>query len=173
MSIKNLNLEIAQFAMKSVLDSVKEMESCVDGENKREKGKVGKPKEDVKKDTKKNSPYKSLIKKIPVMVQKNGLINTLVFLFSKQKGKEYKLALNHFINWSIINPKTKDMESFKKIKLEEDQFGEDQFEKDKYKEYIKAVYGLSSKEYRILTGEMINLFVWLKRFADGVIEGDD
>ncbi|MCR1934082.1 type III-B CRISPR module-associated protein Cmr5 [Clostridium tepidum] len=39
-------------------------------------------------------------------------------------------------------------------------------------EYINWVTNLEPVEYRLLTKEMMSLFGWIKRFADGMIKGD-
>lgn len=114
--------------------------------------------------------YKTLVKKIPAMIQKNGLINTMAFLISKRKEKEptiHEVVLRQMIAWSRRSCKTWFIKS---MELHPD------FEGDNvkgYMEYINAVFSLSSKEYRILSQEFISLFSWMKRFADGVIEGEE
>jgi CRISPR-associated protein Cmr5 len=46
---------------------------------------------------KKQSDYKSYVKKVPVLIQTNGLGNTLAYMLSK--GKAYKLIYQHLTNW--------------------------------------------------------------------------
>ncbi len=141
--LRNINLDVATFAMKKV----KEINTNTN---------------DAKK-------YKTLVKKMPSMIQKNGLIGTLVFNLSKSKDDknkskddkkhdEHKEVLNQIIEWNEKNYKISHL-------LVEDK-GLTEIE------YIEFIAGLSSQQYRLITKEMISLFIWLKRFADGIIEGE-
>lgn len=88
--------------------------------------------------------YKAYVKKIPMMILNNGLGATFAFVYSKKKsGNTYQLI---------------DMQTKKWLKVDED--------------LIKWIIDQESPEYRATTNEVLALFNWLKRFADGMIEGD-
>ena len=140
--IKNTNLAVAKFALECVDDVIKN-----DKTNKIINSK----------------DYKTLLKKMNVLIQKNGMIGTLVFLLSKSiKNKHHKEVLKNMRYWCE-----------KDIKLD---FLEKKGLKDTSKmddtQFIEKITGLTSREYLVLTQEMMNLFGWLKRFSDGMIEGD-
>ena len=140
--IKNTNLAVAKFALECVDDVIKN-----DKTNKIINSK----------------DYKTLVKKMNVLIQKNGMIGTLVFLLSKSiKNKHHKEVLKNMRYWCE-----------KDIKLD---FLEKKGLKDTSKmddtQFIEKITGLTSREYLVLTQEMMNLFGWLKRFSDGMIEGD-
>lgn len=130
--IKNVNLKVASFAMKCVNDV-------------KEHSKAGK--------------YKTLVKKMSVLIQKNGLIGTLAFNLSKSKDFEHDKVIKQMIEWSVANYK---IESLKIASGD-----------TKPEEYINNIANLKQLEYRLVTKEMMNLFAWIKRFADGMIEGED
>lgn len=140
--IKNTNLAVAKFALECVDDVIKN-----DKTNKIINSK----------------DYKTLVKKMNVLIQKNGMIGTLVFLLSKSiKNKHHKEVLKNMRYWCE-----------KDIKLN---FLEEKGLKDTSKmedsQFIENITGLTSREYLFLTQEMMNLFGWIKRFSDGMIEGD-
>lgn len=119
----------------------------------------------VLENTKVNSKkYKTLVKKVPVMIQKNGLMNTMAFTLSKMKDEtsEHEEVLKQMIEWSKQSSRT----------VFRDQRRDDS-NAEGYVEYMNRVFRLTSKEYRLLTQEMITLFSWMKRFADGLIEGEE
>ena len=90
------------------------------------------------------SEYKSYVKKIPTLIQTNGLSATLAFMYSKKKT--YEIIYNQIKEW-----------------LEKRGFKVD-------KELVKWVILKDSSEYRHITSEVMALFVWLRRFAEGMIE---
>jgi len=92
--------------------------------------------------------YKSHVKRIPMLIKTNGLGQT--FAFVNSKGDEaHKLIYNQTSEWLSKN-------GF--INSNDDM--------------IEQIINKASFDYRQLTIEVISLFVWLRRFADGLIEGD-
>ena len=96
--------------------------------------------------------YKSYVKKIPMMILNNGLGATFAFIYSKkQKNEAYGLIYTQVDEWlqeSYINkPKNSDL--------------------------IKWIINQNSQEYQAITNEVLAFLGWLKRFADGMIEGDE
>jgi len=101
--------------------------------------------------------YRSHVKSFPMLVKTNGLGAALAFLFSKRDKEQgvYKIVGNSIVDW-----------------LKKD---------EKYKNYglgglsdlkslTEGVVGINSPEYRALTIEVLVFFIWLKRFAEGLIE---
>jgi len=86
--------------------------------------------------------YKSYVKKIPMMILNNGLGATFAFIYSKKKeGNAYELIYNQIQKW---------------LKADKD--------------LVEWIIFQDSQEYRATTNEVLALFNWLKRFADGMIE---
>lgn len=140
--IKNMNLDVASFALSRV-SYVMENEDI----NLKE--------------------YKTLVKKIPTLIQKNGYINTLVFNLSKKNKAQHKEILDNIIQWNLQNEKINYL--IKKSKGLEDLKDDN----SKYKSYIEDICNLNQAQYRLISKEMMNLFAWIKRFADGMIQDEE
>ncbi|OPJ62773.1 type III-B CRISPR module-associated protein Cmr5 [Clostridium oryzae] len=130
-SIKNTNLDVAQYAM-----------SCVNSIEKANQKK-----------------YKTLVKKMSALIQRNGLILTLAFVFSKGTNNEHGKVLEQMRNWCTNN-----------YKLTRIFDGKQEIDNSMF---IEKITSLSQREYVLVTREMIVLFGWIKRFADGMIEGEE
>jgi len=98
-----------------------------------------------------SSNYKSYIKKIPAMIQVNGLGQTMAFCLAKKK--EYKAIYDQIENWIRMN----NSELIKK------------YEPENRKEFIDVLVSMNSSDYRIVTTETMALLNWMRRFADGLI----
>ena len=125
---------------------------------KQAKGRWRKETSKENEDSKKAKEYKSYAKKIPMMVKTNGLGSTLAFVKSKCKQGEdtaYSLLYEQLKTW-LSKPEN----SYYKISLS---VGDDLVEK---------VIALNSSEYRAVTVETLALFGWLRRFAEGLIQGE-
>ena len=94
----------------------------------------------------KHSEYKSYCKKIPSMIQTNGLSAT--FAFMNSKGGTYKTIYEQINSWIIDRYK-----------------GDGDL--DNGDELMKKLLLLESTKYRKVTIEILALFNWLRRFADG------
>lgn len=160
-NLRNVNLDVASFAME-----------CV---------KRGKEDKDID-----NKKYKTLIKKMATLIQKNGFINTLVFVLSKsniKKPKEEEIIkkqynnkiLNDIIKWNYENGKISDFIDLEKCKIDIDNIDNCscKYGTDNITKYIQVITELNQLQYRLLTKEMMSLFGWSKRFADGMIEGEE
>ena len=94
--------------------------------------------------SKQQKEYKSYVKKIPMMILTNGLGATFAFIYSKKKKSEaYELIDKQVLKW---------------------------FKLDEKEDLVKWIIDQESQEYRATTNEVLALFNWLKRFADGMIE---
>ncbi len=94
----------------------------------------------------KHSEYKSYCKKIPTMIQTNGLSATFAFMYSK--GKTYRTIYDQVDIW-----------------LKKRYKGDSDIENNQ--ELMKKLLKLESAKYRKVTIEILALFNWLRRFADG------
>ncbi len=94
--------------------------------------------------------YKSLVRKIGSMIQTNGLGAALAFMYAKNKD-HHQLLNKHLSNWL-----TKESSLFKLLLNDE--------------KLVEQVIKLDSDTYRACTVEVLALVVWLKRFAEGMIE---
>ena len=99
--------------------------------------------------------YKSYVKKIPTLIQVNGLAGTFAFIFSK-KGKG-------------SNPK----EAYEIIYKQVDDWLKQNYKKNNNGELVKWIIEQNPKLYRAITVEVLALFSWLKRFAEGMIEEEE
>ena len=99
---------------------------------------------EANKNDKIKNDYKPYVKKIPMMILNNGLGATFAFVYSKKKnGNAYELIDKQVLKW---------------------------FHLDEKQDLVKWIIDQESQEYRATTNEVLALFGWLKRFADGMIE---
>ncbi|WP_032123140.1 type III-B CRISPR module-associated protein Cmr5 [Clostridium amazonitimonense] len=144
---KNINLIVANFAMECV-ESAMTNASIHSGK------------------------YKTLVKKMSTLIQQNGLIGTLVFNLSKISKTYHKEVLKNIIMWNVKNSKINNMNNFDTKQMIFTKTDNEKNDIKVFTDYIEWVTSLEPVEYRLLTKEMINLFAWIKRFADGMIEGE-
>lgn len=97
---------------------------------------------DVKKEE-----YKSYVKKIPTMIQTNGISATFAFMFSKKKT--YKIIYDQINEWL----------QKRNLKKEE--------------ELVKWIIGLDSSMYKYVSAEILYLLNWMRRFAEGMIRKEN
>ncbi len=115
----------------------------------------------------KDDKYKSYVKNIPMLIKTNGLGATLAFINSKgvkkiKNGKNpgekenpknaYDLVYHQLTEW---------------FKKEENPMS------FKVEELVKDLCEMDSQQYRAMTKETLAFFNWLRRFAEGLIEGDE
>lgn len=101
--------------------------------------------------------YKSYVKKIPMLIKTNGLGATFAFVLSKGKRNDktpYGLIARQTGEW------IQEHRGYLLGDVNKDAYFEGQLTQ------------LSSAQYRAVTIEVLALFNWLKRFADGLIEGN-
>lgn len=96
----------------------------------------------------KQSEYKSYCKKIPSLIQTNGLSATFAFIFSKN-NTTYTLIYDQVNEWLK-----------KRYSIESNE------------ELIERLIKLDSIKYKKVTIEVLSLFSWLRRFAEGRISKD-
>jgi len=110
-----------------------------------------------KLDGKKKREYRSYIKKIPSMILSNGAGQTLAFIKSKsKKGNAYEFLYEQIQKYF----KNKEIPRITMPVGKNDM--------------LDWIVSCDSKtEYRYITTELLALFSWLKRFAEGMIEGEE
>lgn len=108
----------------------------------------------------KDEKYKSYVKKLPAMIQNNGLGATFAFILSKKaKSKEGKPP------GTSNNPKN----AYDLIYQQISEYLKDDIGST---DLAKHVIAQNSQEYRALTKKVLSLLAWLKRFADGLIDDE-
>lgn len=103
----------------------------------------------VNKNLCKPDEYKSYAKKIPMLIKTNGLGAT--FAFMESKGGTYKVMINQTKMWLVENPLYK--------------IGEND-------DFMQKIITMDSAEYRAVTIEVLALYSWIRRFAEGLIKKD-
>lgn len=104
---------------------------------------------------KKAKEYKSYAKKLPMMIKGNGLGAALAFAFSKRKdGNAWEFLYNDIQSWLQQEHKKILLGNHAQIEL------------------VHAVVQLDSTEYRAVAVEVLAFLNWLRRFAEGLIEGE-
>jgi len=98
--------------------------------------------------------YASLSKSAPVMILTNGLGQTLAFIISKSKTKEYSLLYNHLTVWLSHNV----------VWTQNDDISDD---------LIERVIHEKSQGYRMATEEALAFLAWVKRFATALAKEED
>jgi CRISPR-associated protein Cmr5 len=91
--------------------------------------------------------YKSYVKKIPMMIKTNGLGATMSFIYSKKDKATYGQIYKQIESWfnNEDNPHCLPQGDF-----------------------MNTIIELDSKQYRLVTTEILALFTWLRRFAEGL-----
>lgn len=107
----------------------------------------------------KKKDYKSYAKKLPMMIKTNGLGAALSFALSKSKTKEGQKTAWGFLYDDLDNWLRKDH----KVWL---------LGKNPPSDLSEAAINLDSSEYRAVTVEVLAFLTWLRRFAEGLIEGE-
>jgi len=96
--------------------------------------------------------YKSLVRKTPMRIKVNGLGATIAFVFSKKnKNEHHRQLYEHFKRW---------LNDIGMIEVG----GE---------EFVAKVVAMEKAEYRVITNELLAFLIWLRRFVDGMIEGEE
>ncbi len=116
----------------------------------------GGPKRNAKgnmEDSKQAKEYKAYCKKIPMMIKTNGLGATYAFIKSKNKDA-YDLIYKQTYKWLSTDDKLGIFASASSDDL------------------VAIIIDQKSAKYRYLTVEVLAFFNWLRRFADGLIDGD-
>lgn len=93
--------------------------------------------------------YGSLARKMPTLIQINGLAQTLAFLKAKGKGHHFQIY-NHLSYWFCYR-----------------------FNLNKENGLMNYIINLDSKTYRLATTEALAFLQWLKRFAEAELPSEE
>lgn len=148
-NIKNLEQERAKFAYACAVEGIS---------IKKEEKKIS------DNSYKKDEHYSSYIKNIPMYIKTNGLGSAIAFIYSKREEEKDKQG----------NPKDKNAYDLIYIQIKEwlMRVGKRLIDIDERDDLTKKIILLNSPEYRAVTIELLALFKWLKRFADGLDKGN-
>ncbi len=100
--------------------------------------------------------YKSYAKRTPTMIQNNGLGPALAFVYSKIKEGKSDDEKAYKALYDAIGGRLKEV-----------------YLLDSNDDLMKTIVKIDSTEYREITMEVLALFSWLRRFVDGMIEGEE
>ncbi len=114
--------------------------------------------------------YGTLARKLPTMIQMNGLGSTLAFLKSKYKKDEgHQYIFDHLSNWVAAYVDSKTPQDFDRLV--------ERATKEKQRDLLDIVRKEDMDVYRRATTEAIAYGIWLKRYVEakdwGSVEGDD
>ena len=101
----------------------------------------------------KSGEFKSHVKKVPLMIRNNGLCATFSFVLSKTKTGNEKNS------YAYIEEICRDWLISQKI-----------LKPEGTTPLANILSNLDRDQYRRVMRELLALFTWLKRFADGLIE---
>lgn len=105
----------------------------------------------------KSKEYKSYLKKMPMLIKTNGLGAAVAFAFSKGSTNGTPDVNNP---WGLIFKQLQEWIIEKKLLSSET------------KNLALQLTMVDSATYKAVTNEAIALINWMRRFADGLIEGD-
>ncbi|MDD3654443.1 MAG: type III-B CRISPR module-associated protein Cmr5 [Desulfotomaculaceae bacterium] len=109
----------------------------------------------------KRKEYKAYVKNIPMLIKTNGLGAAFAFIDSKKKddqtkpGYAYKMIYEQVDRWLQSENKKYLLATADPSK----------------RDLAARIVSLSSPDYRAVTNEVMALFMWLRRFAEALIEG--
>lgn len=119
--------------------------------------------------------YKSYVKKAPMWIKTNGIGAAFAFILSKQESGTKKI---HERDYQPGDHKDHPQNAYGLLYLQISTWLKSETKKYLLKgkenqDLVQTLTELKSNEYRAVTVEVLALLNWLRRFADGLIEGDD
>jgi CRISPR-associated protein Cmr5 len=108
--------------------------------------------------------YKSYVKKIPMLIKTNGLGATFAFIKAKSKTDQSKKEYAYHLIYQQVSEWLKE-----RMPYLQDENGNNLSEQD----LVYIIISQNSDIYRQITVEVLAFFSWLKRFSEGLIEGED
>lgn len=154
---KKINNDAAQFAFQKVSDIVES--------GKAAKGLSGRGAKELADGTAKE--FRSLARSFPSMLQKNGFGAAIAFLYSKSAGNNKSNA------YSILYRIIEEGLRIQPDNTEDMNHGKQNHSAQNYKTALmKQIVNMDSGDYRIYTDKTMKLCLWIKRFAEGMIQND-
>jgi CRISPR-associated protein Cmr5 len=114
----------------------------------------------LNKEKKVDKAYKSYVKKIPMLIKTNGLGATFAFVKAKAKSDKSKKEYAYNLIYQQTEKWLKERMPYI-------------FKDDDDKDLVYIFINQNSDIYRQITVEVLALFTWLRRFAEGLIEEED
>lgn len=105
-------------------------------------------------DEKSNKEYRSYIKRLPAMIQTNGLGQSMAFCYAN-KNNVYGSIYEDIAAW---------------IKEQQPQLLKKYTHQDN-EEFVEIIINMNSGDYRIISNEVMAYLNWMRRFVDGMIKG--
>ncbi|MBV6428521.1 MAG: hypothetical protein KIPDCIKN_03056 [Haliscomenobacter sp.] len=123
----------------------------------------------------KSKNYKSYVKKAPIWIKTNGLGAALAFILSKQESGSKRIQ---GIEYQIGDHQQHSQNAYGLLYLQISAWLKSETKRyllngKEQQDLVQTLTELKSHEYRAVTVEVLALLNWLRRFADGLIEGDD
>lgn len=109
----------------------------------------------VKKLSSDQKEFRSLARSFPSMLQMNGLGAAIAFLYSKKEGKNAHASLYACIEEWAGTECMKRIPNF-----------------DSKDDLMNCIVKLDSNMYRLFTNEIMHLCLWIKRFAEGMLDSE-
>jgi len=100
--------------------------------------------------------YKSYSRKIPMLIKSSGLGSTIAFIYAK----------------GFKGGRVQEREAYGLLYQQTERWLQQQGYLAEGEKMIHGVISKDSKEYRAITNEIFALYNWLRRFAEGMIEGE-
>lgn len=100
-----------------------------------------------RKDNQRNKKYRSLVRSLPAIIQMQGLGAAIAFLYSKKEEAAFKDLYGSIGQWCKQQQLTNG-------------------------DLVKQIVSLDMQSYRIVSEEVIQIVLWKKQFAEGMIEND-
>ena len=104
----------------------------------------------------KSKEYKSYSRKIPMLIKSSGLGSTIAFVYAK----------------GFKGGRLQEREAYGLLYQQTEKWLQQQGYLAEGEKMIHGVIRKDSKEYRSITNEVFALYNWLRRFAEGMIEGE-
>ncbi|MDD4681209.1 MAG: type III-B CRISPR module-associated protein Cmr5 [Clostridia bacterium] len=98
--------------------------------------------------------YRSYIKKLPAMIQVNGLGQSLAFCYAK--GTVYGNIYHQIEEW---------------IKIQQPALL-NKYDPEGSRNFVETVVNMNSRDYRLISNEVMAYLNWMRRFVDGMIKAD-
>lgn len=127
------------------------------------------------------SEFRSLARSFPSMVQINGLAAAVAFLSSKNKNNAHGVLYDMIDKWTLEHLEIAEQPENSKQPDNSDQTkgskgtqlrhpSDNQLMGGNHKDgLMERILGLDNMGYRIYTNEIMNLCLWIKRFAEGML----
>lgn len=125
--------------------------------------------------------FRSLARSFPSMIQVNGLGCAISYLYSKNNKPPFKILYDEIDNWTkkkMVECPANNLDNrtdgskkntASRIAPKIESNTGNKAECANKQDLACRITGLNSMEYRLYTNEIMNLCLWIKRFAEGML----